>query len=60
MDNYEQKVRQYTQAVLNLKDKIRDIPQVELNLLWAATERARAACEKAHELLKDHGAEHGC
>jgi hypothetical protein len=57
---YEQRVRQYTQAVLNLKDKVRDIPQVELNLLWAATEQTRAACEKARELLKIHAAEHRC
>jgi hypothetical protein len=60
LDTYEQKVRQYTQAVLNLKDKLRDIPQVELNVLWAATEHARTACEHAHELLKKHAAEHGC
>jgi hypothetical protein len=60
LNAYEQKAAQYSQAALELKDKVRNIPQIELNVLWAAAEQARIACEKARELLQQHAAAHGC
>jgi hypothetical protein len=35
---YEHKVKRYAEVVLQLRDKVHDIPQGELELLWEAAE----------------------
>ena len=60
LDTYSKKVGQYKRAVLEMKDKVLDIPREEWNVLWAAAEHARVACESARDGLKKHAEEHGC
>jgi hypothetical protein len=57
---YERRIKHYRNAVLELKDKVRSVPDTELKVLWTACDYARDACEIAHRALRKHTEEHGC
>lgn len=59
-DNYQNKVRIYSDAVLKMRRYGAALPAVEFDVLWNVVNRAHAICDAAHRALKNHIAEHRC
>jgi hypothetical protein len=57
---YREKVQQYVNSVLKLREYTCDIPQVEYMVLFNLTERIRKDCEAAQRSLQRHVIEHHC